>query len=341
MKTVCGNVDWASLFGHLLDLQKHISHDAFLGAVRIQWWQLGAEHVNTIAWGAMNGKHDLSDLTNLFGCTYPGDYGCHITSIRRGLRLLSPALKGTSLQSVLPIFGDESLSRKRLVALLLSFTRPLIVPELWMLHSLQRLGELVTTWTGAADVLDGLTALYKDASALDYETAARYLHEAVVCEAGPDDILASKERLLKLLSIIDKNASGSVSYLEMAHAMRNNISDLVSPEALKIAASYMKVTSAGGPAELIFNHRGALLTACRLMDDSQDGFIHVEKFVTAVEVLGKVVGYPLERDHVQDLFVVLGNEPLNYAAALQRFDLYIDASLAVRSTGGVAGTVNG
>jgi len=128
------------------------------------------------------------------------------------------------------------------------------------------------------------------------------------------------------------------------------MSDLVSPEALRIAGSYMKVTSAGGPAELIFNHRGALLTACRLMNERQDGLISVAEFVNAVDVLGNVVGYPLEVDQLQDLSVVLGHEPLNYADALQRFDVYIDADLAVRSPadsslsdqlGGAAGGASG
>lgn len=146
-----------------------------------------------------------------------------------------------------------------------------------------------------------------------------------------DSLRLGVGQLKQLAMCLDTNGSRSLSFMELARALRPRQAPGIHDAFMDSNFQAVTSESAGGCAELMFEFSGPLMRSCRLLDSEGHGYIMPQDFVSVVRTLGLVTNRPLSTHELDGLRESLGDNQLWYSDLLSSFEVVLDLSDVQRS----------
>mmetsp|Transcript_103336 Transcript_103336/g.267256 ORF Transcript_103336/g.267256 Transcript_103336/m.267256 type:complete len:851 (+) Transcript_103336:57-2609(+) len=322
---VCGDIGWPELLQRTApDVGAKVAYGEFLASPRVQWFHFGAAQVEAVAQAAAQAEIQLCGLAALFAHRHPNDVVTPELA-RNALKSLLPSLRERQTQQLATaLFGNAPTDLSSVLHTLALFADPPELKEAWMQPALERLASLIKQHHGPEPLHNAVERFFKavDRDRSDLLTPDEFVKGfqsiGAYNNSGDSEVpLLHTGRLCKLFAAIDKNQSGTISFLELLLALDER--PATRPKLPSFPAMEGEV-----PA-LLMVHKVALLRICRALDPGDNGRVSVDNFVEVVAALAEVIGRPLSFAARAALEEELDGEDVAYMDALQSFHVYADS----------------
>lgn len=318
---VCGHIGWMDLLERMTPGPgNQVPYRHLLSSPKVRWFHMGSSDVVSLARATVQAELKLSTLAALFDKPEGG----LVTPIlaREALRLLLPSMQDHQRHQLATVlFGDQAVELSAVLHQLMLFADPPTLTEAWMRPALQCLANLVEEYHGPAPLHCALIRFFKsiDRDGTDLLRPSEFVHgfrQLGAYDASGEDQVPRLHsgRLQRLFEVIDKNSTGTISFLELLLALDERTERPQLPEFRALE---------GWVPALLFVNKGAVLNNCHALDPLDKGCISTKNFLELVATLAQVAGRPLSNTVRTALATELKEEEIAYAEVLHSFEVSV------------------
>lgn len=311
----CGELGWDALLRRAApDLgNDDVLYGEFLSGPRVRWRHDGAGQVTTLATAALTSELTLSGLVSLFDSL--GDGLVSPREAREAVRRLMPSLRDKErARLVNELFGNKPKELSAALYRLALWAEQPVLTEDWMRGALQQLRAYIERTHGEPFHVGFLRWFQAINGPKRDELVAGDRLVRVWRDTGCLEVAVGRDKLSHLVSLIDQNGSGRVSYLELLRAL-----DETQPKPLPRALGLEGTLPA-----LLFAHKAAVLQACHSLDPLDTGRVSAHNFLELCDALGSVAERPVKPATRAAFQEELGGRDLSYVEALGSFEVYTE-----------------